>query len=238
MGGNGDEVTRHFTAAFAVAGICVLTAGCGGGSNQASVKSTTKTTTSLIPRPVVERELDALLLTPEQINPVMGAKDMAVTRKHDAMSDDSATMRPKECLAIDGSAQAQVYAGSGFTAVRDQALNDGDNFTHYAEQAVVLFPTAKQAGVFLVASALRWPACHQYTHIQSGTEWTAGPISDTNGALSTVATQQNARAGGWACGRALAIKNNIIIDVNTCSANPANSAVDLANLIATKVPTR
>ena len=228
---------RHLTAAFAVAGICILGAGCGGGSNQASVKSTT-TNTSLIPRPVVERELDALLLSPEQINPVMGAKEMAVTRKHDAMSDDSATMKPKECLAIDGAAQAQVYADSGFTAVRDRALNDGDNFTHYAEQAVVLFPTAKQAGLFLIASALRWPACHRYTHIQSGTQWTVGPISDTNGALSTIATQQNARAGGWACGRALAMKNNVIVDVNTCSPDPKNSAVDIANQIAAKVPTR
>jgi PknH-like extracellular domain len=228
---------RHFTAAFAVAGICILSAGCGGGSNQASVKSTT-TKTSLIPRPVVERELDDLLLSPEQISPVMGANQMAVTRRHDAMSDDSATMKPRECLAIDGSAQAQVYADSGFTAVRDRALNDGDNFTHYAEQAVVLFPTAKQAGLFLIASALRWPACHGYTHIQSGTEWTVGPISDTDGALSTIATQQNARAGGWACGRALAVKNNVIIDVNTCSPDPKNSAVDIANQIAAKVAAR
>jgi PknH-like extracellular domain len=228
---------RHFAATLAAAGICILSASCAGGGNQANVKSTT-TPTSLIPRPVVQRELDALLLSPEQINPVMGAKDMAVTRRHDAMSDDSATMQPKECLAIDGSAQAQVYANSGFTAVRDQALNDGDNFTHYAEQAVVLFPTAKQAGVFLIASALRWPACHQYTHIQSGSEWIVGPISDTDGALSTIATQQNARAGGWACGRALAIKNNVIVDVNTCSADPKNSAVDIANQITAKVPTR
>jgi hypothetical protein len=228
---------RHLTAAFAVAGICILGAGCGIGSNQASVKSTT-TITSLIPRPVVERELDDLLLSPEQINPVLGATGMAVTRRHDAMSDDSATMQPRECLAIDGSAQAQVYADSGFTAVRDRALNDGDNFTHYAEQAVVLFPTAKQAGLFLIASALRWPACHGYTHTQSGSEWTVGPISDADGALSTIATQQNARAGGWACGRALAIKNNVIIDVNTCSADPKNSAVDIANQIAAKVGTR
>lgn len=234
-GGNGDEKMRHFAAIFTAAGICILIAGCGSGSNQASVKST-MTTTSLVPRPVVERELDALLLSPEQISPVMGAKEMAVTRRHDAMSDDSATMKPGECLAIDGAAQAQVYANSGFTAVRDQALNDGDNFTHYAEQAVVLFPTAKLAGVFLVASALRWPACHGYTHIQSGTEWTVGPISDNNGALSVIATQENARAGGWACGRALALKNNIIVDVNTCSADPKNSAVDIANLIAVKVP--
>ncbi len=227
---------RHFTAAFAVVGFCILSAGCGG-SNQGSAPSTT-TSRALIPRPVVERELDALLLSPEQINPILGAKDMAVTRRHDAMSDDSATMQPKECLAIDGSAQAQVYAGSGFTAVRDQALNDGDNFKHYAEQAVVLFPTAKQAKVFFVASGLRWPTCHQYTHIQSGTQWTAGPIADSNGTLSTIATQQDPRPGGWACGRALTIKNNVIVDVNTCSPNPQNSAVDIANQIAAKVPTR
>ena len=134
---------RHFAATFVVAGVGMLVAGCGG-SNQAGTNSTT-TVTSLIPRPVVERELESLLLTPAQINPLMGATEMAVIRKHDAMSDDSATMKPIECLAIDGSAQAPVYANSGFTAVRDQALNDGNNFTHYAEQAVVLFPTTKQA---------------------------------------------------------------------------------------------
>jgi len=228
---------RHLTATVAVVGICILGAGCGGGSNHSGVKSST-TTTSLIPRPVVERELDALLLTPEQITPIMGAKDMAITRRHDAMSDDSATMKPEECLAVDGAAQARVYANSGFTAVRDRALNDGDNFTHYAEQAVVLFPTAKLAKVFAVASALRWPACHGYTHLQSGTQWTVGPVTDTNGTLSVIATQENARAGGWACGRALAMKNNVIVDVNTCSPDPKNSAIEIANLIAVKVPMR
>ena len=228
---------RHLTATVAVVGICILGAGCGGGSNHSGVKSST-TTTSLIPRPVVERELDALLLAPEQISPVMGAKDMAITRRHDAMSDDSATMKPEECLAVDGAAQARVYANSGFTAVRDRALNDGDNFTHYAEQAVVLFPTAKLAKVFAVASALRWPACHGYTHLQSGTQWTVGPVTDTNGTLSVIATQENARAGGWACGRALAMKNNVIVDVNTCSPDPKNSAIEIANLIAVKVPMR
>jgi len=228
---------RHLAATVAIVGICILSGGCSGGSNQSTVKSTT-TMSSLIPRPVVERELDDLLLTPEQISPVMGAKDMAITRRHDAMSDDSATMKPPECLAIDGAAQAPVYANSGYTAVRDRALNDGDNFTHYAEQAVVLFPTAKLAKLFAAGSLLRWPACHGYTHIQSRTQWTVGPISDANGALSVIATQQEARAGGWACGRALAMKNNVIIDVNTCSPDPKNSAIDIANLIAVKVPMR
>jgi hypothetical protein len=227
---------RHFTATVIVAGVGMLVAGCGGGK-QAGMNATT-TVTSLIPRPVVERELESMLLTPAQINPLMGATGLAVTRKHDAMSDDSATMKPIECLAIDGSAQAPVYANTGFIAVRDQALNDGNNFTHYAEQAVVLFPTAKQARTFFIASGMRWPACHQYTHTQSRTQWIVAPISDDNGALGTISTQQEAKTGGWACGRALAVKNNVIVDVNTCSANPANSAVDIANQIVAKVAAR
>ncbi len=227
---------RHLAATFVVAVVAVLVVGCGE-SKQAGHTSTT-TITSLIPRPVVERELESLLLTPAQINPLIGATGMAVVRRHDAMSDDSATMKPPECLAVDGSAQARVYAGSGFTGMRDQELNDGDNFTHYAEQAVVLFPTVKQAHVFLVASALRWPACRQYTHTQSRTQWNVGPISDDNDVLSTISTQQQAKAGGWACGRALAARNNVVVDVNTCSADPASSAVDIANQIVAKVVSR
>ncbi len=168
---------RHFAAKSVAAGVGVLVAGCGGG-NQTNQTATT-TITSLIPRPVVERELESLLLTPAQVNPLMGATGMAVIRRHDAMSDDSATMKPPECLAIDGSAQAKVYANSGFTAVRDQELNDGDNFTHYAEQAVVLFPTVKQAHVFFVASALRWPHATTTRTLRPGRSGTSGRYRTT-----------------------------------------------------------
>jgi PknH-like extracellular domain len=227
---------RQLAAALAVAGICILTAGCSSGSNQGTKTSTTTTTTTTTAPPVAETALGELLLSPEQVNTAMGATEMAVTKTHISMSDDSATMAPKECLAIDGSAQAGVYAGSGYTALRDQTLQEGDNFTHYVEQAVVFFPSAKQASAFFSISAQQWPACHQYTHIQSGSLWAVGPISNTNGTLSTTATQQNANAPGWACGRALAIKNNVVIDVNTCSANPTDTAVNIANQIAAKVP--
>jgi hypothetical protein len=151
-----------------------------------------------------------------------------------AMSDDSGMMKPNECLAIEGSTQAKVYAGSNFMAERDQTLQEVYNFAHFAKQAVVLFPSAKKADAFLTASAQQWPACHQYTRIQ--TQWTVGAISNTNGTLSTTATQQNANAPAWGCGRALAARNNVVIDVTTCSANPADSAVAIANQIAAKVP--
>lgn len=65
---------------------------------------------------------------------------MAVIEAQSAMSDNSAIMAPPECLAIDGAAEAQVYVNSGFSAERDQSLNDGDAFKHYSKQAVVMFP--------------------------------------------------------------------------------------------------
>jgi len=131
--------------------------------------------------------------------------------------------------AIDGAAEAPVYANSGYRAERDQSLNDGDHFTHYLKQAVVLFPLVEEAGASFDASAQQWRACRQYTHTQSESQWSVGQISNANDTLSTTATQQNARAPGWGCGRALAIRNNVVIDVNTCSANPADSAVNIAN---------
>jgi hypothetical protein len=56
--------------------------------------------------------------------------------------------------------------------------------------------------------------------------------------LSTVATLRDAAAPGWGCGRALKLENNVIIDVNTCSANPADSAVKVAGQVADLVVAR
>ena len=226
---------RQPTAAIAVAVLCVLIAGCGAKGNAAEPMTTVP---SMIPRPLVERELAELLLSPEQVNAAMGATGMTVTSSQSSMSDNSATMAPQECLAIDGAAEAAVYANSGFRAERDQSLNDGDGFTHYLKQAVVLFPLVDKARAFFDATAQQWPTCHQYTHLQSGSKWSVAQISNTNGALSTTATELNASAPGWGCGRALALKNNVIIDINTCSANPADSALKIANQIAANVTAR
>ena len=226
---------RQPTAALGVAVICVLVAGCG---NTIGNAESMTTTLSMIPRPLVERELAELLLSPEQVNAAMGATGMTVTSSQSSMSDNSATMAPSECLAIDGAAEALVYADSGVRAERDQSLNDGDGFTHYVKQAVVLFPLVEKAGAFFDTSAQQWQACREYTHVQSESQWSVGQISNANGVLSTTATQQNSRAPGWGCGRALALRNNVIVDINTCSADPADSALKIADQIAANVAAR
>jgi hypothetical protein len=227
-----EEPMRRLTTAFAAAVICFLTAGCGSTMGNAQSPTTTR---SMIPRPLVERELAGLLLSPDQVNVVMATAGMTVTNSQTTMSDNSATMAPLECLAIDGAAEAPVYADSGYRAERDQSLNDGDNFKHYLKQAVVLFPTIEKASAFFGSSAQQWPACRQYTHTQSDSQWSVGQISNANGILNTIATQLNAGDPGWACARALALKNNVVADINTCSANPADSAIKIAAQIAANV---
>jgi hypothetical protein len=225
---------RRSTAAFATAAICILVSGCTRTGHAEMVTPTP----SLVPRPLVERELASLLLTPEEVNAAMGTTGMAVTGSQSAMSDNSATMAPMECLGIDGAAEAPVYANSGFWAERDESLNNGDRFTHYLKQAVVLFPTPELARAFVDASAAQWPACREYTHIQSGSMWYPGEISNAGATLGVVATQKDAAAPGWACGRGLSQRNNIVVDVNTCSANPGDSAVRIAVQIADDVSSR
>jgi hypothetical protein len=144
-------------------------------------------------------------------------------------------MAPPECLAIDSAAESTIYAGSDYWAERGSSLNNGDNFTHYLKQTVVQFPYREKAAAFFEASAHQWPACHQYTHTQSGYVYDVGQIVNKDHILSTTAMMQEAKAPGWGCGRALALRNNIIIDVNTCSAAPADSAVRVAAQIGDKV---
>jgi hypothetical protein len=231
---------RRFTAA-ALAAICVLAAACGGNSNKSSAPSSTAPTSSTPPPPVAAAALDGLLLSPNQVNTAMGATGMTVNGTYTAMYVDSANVADKACLPLDSSAQAPVYAGSGWSAFRGQHLQEpGDTYTHGVGQNVVLFPSADQAGAFFAASAQQWPACanRQYTFTQAGKPdqvEAVGPVSNTNGTLSASVTSEG--GNGWTCQRALTVANNVAIDVNACGYNPSNSAVNIAHQIAAKVPT-
>lgn len=88
-----------------------------------------------------------------------------------AMWDWSKSVADKNCLAIDGPAQEKVYAGTGWTAMRGQRLDDSiDNSKkrdHYAIQAVVGFPTAHDAEEFYSSSVqleqlLEPPVCRSH----------------------------------------------------------------------------
>jgi len=210
---------RQLTVALALASACIFVASCSRGA----------------PPPVAADVLDRLLLSPAEINTAIGTTGIMVNGRSAVMSDNSANIPDKDCRFIDP-AETWVYDGSGWIATRGQFLSDS---SHGVWQAIVSFPSANQAARFFSASAQRWEACpmHQFHYINPGQPdkvFTVGPIAITNGTLSTTNTQVG--AGGFACERALAVSNNVAIDVAVCSVNPAHAAVfNIADQIAAKV---
>ena len=192
------------------------------------------------PPPKAAGALDALLLSTDQINTAMGTKGMTVDKSYTTMTDATADISDKDCLAVAFPAQFPVYAGSGWTAVRKQDLREpGDKPTGWAEQAVVLFPAATDAAAFFTDSATKWQACanHKYTYAAKGqypSTWTVGAVSNTNATLSVRQTQEGNT--GWNCQNALTVRNNVAVDVEVCSYSEGDIGINIAHQIADKVP--
>jgi hypothetical protein len=229
---------RQPTAAAIVAGIgvVVLAAGCSG-SKQAGSASTT---TSSAKPPVAEAALEGLWLSAADINTAMGTTGMTVAGTYTTFVDDSGIVPDKACRITAIDADSDSYADSGWTAMREQSLRErGHHAGHYADQAVVLFPSVDKAAAFYTATAQRWPACsnRDFTRTPAGQpsqQWTVGSISNAGGTLSNTITEQG--GSGEICERAVTVTNNVAIDISTCShSNTSGTAVNIAHQIAAKV---
>jgi hypothetical protein len=189
-----------------------------------------------------EAALERLLLSPDQIDTAMNTTGITVDHFTTTMSDVSALVSDQACRPLSGGLIAQAYAGSGWTAFREQVLKaPADSQVRSVDQGVVSFPSAHDAEAFFTASAQQWPACanRQYTETPAGQPdevWSVGPVSNTDGTLSYTNTVEG--RDGVACQRALSVTANIAIDVNTCGGAPSGAAVDIAHQIAAKVPTQ
>lgn len=230
----------HIVRLVALAGVCMFAAGCTNvvdGSAVAADKSGPFNQT-----PYSVQALEGLLLDTAEINRELGATSMKVWYNAKAMWDWSKNIVDKDCLAVDGPAQNVTYTGSGWTAMRgqrlDDSIDDSKRRKHYAIQAVVAFPTARDANKFFTNQLPSWNNCanRRFSDVsgnQPATVWTVAGINNDNGMLSTSLVQEG--GDGWTCQRALTVRNNISIDVVTCTYNAAGStAVDIVNQIVTK----
>ncbi len=84
-----------------------------------------------------------------------------------------------------------------------------------------------------------WNSCskRRFSDVAQGqpdTVWTVAEVNNDNGTLSTSQVQEG--GDGWACQRALTVRNNIAIDIVTCAYSQSGSvAIDIATHIAAKV---
>jgi hypothetical protein len=252
---------RKRTAAAAVAAIGLLVAACGNDkSGPEPSKTTTTTTTTPTRPPVAQPALTNLLLTPAEIDGVLGLTGTMSAGTADKLNGDDLLSAPggwkwpDECVFAAGAGQAPVYANSGYTAVSgdiDVAIVPGESNEKppTVNQMVVLFPSANQANAFFTASSQRWPACanRQFSFpgatIPGGPDLPAmdfqvGPLSNANATLTTTLTSTTHAPGAdqiKTCQRALTVRNNVAIDVYGCRPTLGDLAVNVLNQIGGKV---
>lgn len=232
---------RRQIAVLVLAGLSALAVGC---TTTVNGKAVPADKSGPLPQnPVAVSALDGLLLDASQINNALNSTSMKVWFNAKAMWDWSSGVSDKNCLAVDGPAQDRVYANTGWTAMRgqrlDDSVDDSKDRNHYAIQAVVAYPSARDANAFYDSSTQSWSACskRRFSDVNPGqpdTVWTVADINKVSGILSTSEVQEG--GDGWGCQRALTVRNNVAIDIVTCAYSQAGgSAVDIAQQIAAKV---
>jgi PknH-like extracellular domain len=250
---------RRFTVGVTVAAAATLLVACGNDSKPASAPassggSATTTTTAAKP-PLAQAALANLLLTPAEIDTLLGVTGTKSKEKVDKLQDDAAKQSPggwkfpDECVFLLGPAEVPVYAGSGNTGISgddDTTSMNNDQDVEVA-QAVLLFPSAKEATDFFNTSVQRWPACanREFTTPESPNsnpeiKWKTGPFANTNGTLTaslgmSVAGDNNGPGITLNAGRSLTVRNNVVIDVAVIRKDDANAAPKVAGQIADKV---
>src|ERR1700723_3893217 len=118
---------RQLRSAAAIAAIGMLVAACGGNDQKSPASSTTTktttTTTTSPPPPLGQAALANLLLSPAEVDGVLGLTGSSSIAKTDKLHDDSDLRQPSptgwkfpdECIYAFGPLAASVYAGSGNT---------------------------------------------------------------------------------------------------------------------------
>lgn len=185
--------------------------------------------------PTPSVNLNSILLDPAAINTVMGASNMQPTNQAEQMGVPPGTLSNPDCLGALAAIQGSVYQGSGYTAVRGQALSAEDP-PHFVYEAAVSFPSAEQAVAFVRTSAEKWQACvGQLLTVDTPNKVFHWNFANPAGAPPKITQVHTQLHGGRACQHALSAVSNVVIDVVACGAQITDEGSRIADQMAAKV---
>ncbi len=180
--------------------------------------------------PLDEADLDDVLLTIGELNGIVGSTRMEVTLEVDEMSDHSMEVSDQDCLGAIYGAEEPVYAGTRWTAVRDQVAREPDEDNdHWVEQAAVLYPAAANARDFFDSSLAAWQDCaYDTTTVGDGDyEWELDGVDVSDTMIAQSASQED--ADGWACQHALSLVSNLTVETWACGYSISDEAEQIAS---------
>lgn len=231
------SVARY--AVLVVAGLCLMLSGCA-----VSVSGRPLASPDLghwQPTPALNTRLDNLLLSASDVDAVGQTTSMALRRPISEMSHSEDVVSDRNCLDAYSPVEAAVYRDTRWVALEGQFLDNARSpgpHKHALLQAVVRFADAGLAQQFFNQAKPRWSACANRPltvtpHGDPPVAWTFGQLTATETTLSLVQTLEAGH--GFACQRAVGVRNNIIIDTLWCGFDTNNQAGEVVTRIAAAV---
>lgn len=239
--------------------IVIPSAGCGsdttnstpaGTSSTTSAASTTTSPSAPAPPPapagplVQPDQLKGLMPDAAAVSTAVNVPNLGPSESHDSLDllpDDYAS--DMTCVGAVADAAIQPYSETPVVLVRTQDFAPADGSGSFsAITSAILYETAQDAQDQVAATVQGWQGCAgkavQVKTVPPAT-FAIGTATDTAG-VHTVVNNRSAPPGPpWACGRGITARNNVVIDLTVCGADPAAlgaGAAALVNLIAGKVP--
>lgn len=188
--------------------------------------------------PLGPDRLSGLLLSPADINGVMGSSSMQPGKPITSTDSSSVTVSAPDCQGALYTTQDLVYAGSGYSAVSGLVSSEaGENSDHWVNQAVVLFPSTDRAKNLVRISAQKWKGCAGKTVTVTNKgktyRWTFAQLQGRPPRVTLMDAQDGAH--GWKCQRALDVANNVVVDINACGYHVGDQGVRIADKIVGKI---
>lgn len=180
--------------------------------------------------PLKEADLDDVLVSIGELNGIVGSTRMKVTSELDEMTDHSAEVSDPDCLGAVYGAEEPVYAGTGWTAVRDQVAREPhDDNDHWVEQTAVLYPVAADAQDFFDSSLATWQDCANSSIAVADGDffWELAGVDVDDTMIAQMASQED--ANGWACQHAMSLAANLTVEAWACGYSISDEAVQIAN---------
>jgi hypothetical protein len=181
---------------------------------------------------LTEAKLGDVLLSAGELNGIMGSTQMKVTSELEEMTDHSGQVSDPDCLGAIYGAEEPVYAGSGWTTMRDQVVREaGEDNEHWVEQTAVLYPSAEKTQKFFDDSKSTWQKCSGYSVSVDDQDATYLWQIDSVTSEDTLITQMTAQedAEGWGCQHALSAVSNVIVEAWGCGYSIKDEAATIAN---------
>lgn len=191
------------------------------------------------PKLVESGALQAMLLSPKDIDQVMETTGMTPHSLVTQMGDHRNLLPNLNCLGVWQVDEVGVYGDSGWNALQQAMMRspDNDQWDNLVVQSVVAYHSVDDAKRFFTESSDRWSKCanHHVNITLNGTplpKWTSGELTKTDTRLAIPVTR-GSDATTRACQRVLSIARNVITDVQACK--PQGSTVTQAATIADRI---